>query len=569
MRTRTTYRRLWVLGALLLSIGSGYGADDPASAAGSAPQPVAASWLGDAGNFIHRSERISANNPDGKAFTFTVHRHVWKSAEAGWNPNQGDFQLRVLGPDGAEQVKGTIPAGDGETTLQVPAGAKGVYTLAIKPAGYGLCWVECSLPQLVLDCPYWRESASQTCVQLHVMAPRRWYFYVPVGVTRFQVRHVVLTSQTHREDYGFLVVNPRGQRVEALYGGKSLEMMPTSGGPHPPFKHPLEPVPITRTVEVDPGTDGRFWSLWITGGDSHNYSDLSLMFEGIPSCLASSPEQWFDPRTGQAGAAKVYEEAVIRAADTVDAGGKIAPPYPRYMCSPTPFLGDEDYNGWRGPHTVWVSNPEGRKIEFGVCTYLPSQDDRAKPVAVKVTGPKKGAPLEKALPLDKTFVLPDEGVGIYRVDCDAPRWFPWTYPAGPIVMQGRPTAEGGTRFTLETGIARQWYFMVPSGTEQFKAVVEVKNPLHVLKVEVHAPDRIQEEAAVRGGGRRELDVPVAPQLAGRIWFVRLEVGSATRFVSGKGNPSQANIEADIELRGVPGFLAPTWEQWFDPERGGK
>ena len=554
---------VFALGVVLVSAGMVDGVDAPA------PGPVAASWLGDAGNFIQRSERILANNPDGKAFTFTIHRHVWKSAEAGWNPNQGDYQLRVLGPDGVEQAGGTIPSGDGEATLQVPPGAKGVYTLTIKPAGYGLCWVECSLPQLVLDCPYWRDPSSKEWSQLHAMVPRRWYFYVPAGTARFQVRHVVLTSQTHREDYGFLVVNPRGQRVEGFYGGKSLEMMPTSGSPHDAFKYSLAPVPVTRTIEVDPGTDGRFWSLWITGGDSHNYSDLSLMFDGIPSCLASSPEQWFDPRTGQAGQAKVYEEAVIRAPDTVDARGNVHEPYPRYMCSPSPFLGDEDYNGWRGPHSVWVSNPEGRKIEFGVCTYIPSQDDLAKPVAVKVDGPKKGAPLEMELPLNKTLFLPDEGAGVYRVDCDGARWFPWTCPAGPIVIQGRPTAGGGALFALETGIARQWYFSVPAGTRQFKAGVEVKNPLHVLKVEVHAPDRIQEELAVRGGERREIEVSVPPQMAGRIWFVRLEVGSGTRFVSGKDNPTQLNIEADLELRGVPGFLAPTWEQWFSPERAGQ
>jgi hypothetical protein len=22
----------------------------------------------------------------------------------------------------------------------------------------------------------------------------------------------------------------------------------------------------------------------------------------------------------------------------------------------------------------------------------------------------------------------------------------------------------------------------------------------------------------------------------------------------------------LDLKGVPGYLAPTWEQWFDPER---
>ena len=536
-------------------------------APGGAQEPAPGSWLGDAGNFFQRPTRILANNPSGVAFTMTVHRHVWKAA-GDW-ANGGNYALRILAPDGTEQAKGTIPSGDDAATLQVPAGAKGVYTLEIKPAGYGLAWVECSLPQLVAECPYWQDATAKDWIQLHVMTPRRWYFYVPAGTRRFQVRHVILTSQTHREDYGFLVMNPRGQRVEAFYGGKSLDMSPTSGSPRPGFTLPLAPVPITRTVEVDPGTDGRFWNLWITGGDSHNFSDLSLMFDGLPSYLASSPEQWFDPRTGLSAPKRVYDEAVIRTPDTVDAKGNVHDPYPRYFCTPSPFLGDEDYNGWRGAHTVWLLNPENRKIEFGVQTYTPSAEDQTNRVAIKVTGPKKDTLLEQALPLGKSVSLAEAGAGVYRVDCDSPRWFPWTFPAPPIVIQGQPTKDGGTRFALETGVARHWFFMVLPGTKQFKVAVEVRDPLHVLRVEVHAPDRLLDELAVRGGARRELVVPVPAQLAGRIWFIRTEIGSATRFVSSKGHPTQVNIEADIELQGVPGYLAPTWEQWFDPERPGK
>jgi hypothetical protein len=420
---------------------------------------------------------------------------------------------------------------------------------------------------LVAECPFHEEG--QRLFQLHAMIPRRWYFHVPVGTRKFQVRHVILTSQTHREDFGFLVVNPRGQRVEAFYGGKSLDMNPTSGSPRPGFTQWLVPVPITRTVEVDPGTDGRFWSVWITGGDSHNFSDLTIMLDGVPSYFASSPEQWFDPRTGQSPVRPVYDETVIRQPDIVDAQGKVSAPYPRYFCSPSPFLGDEDYNGWRGAHTVWLFNPENRKIEFGVQTYTPSAEEQGIPVKVKVTGPKQETLAEQALPLEKSLVIPAAGAGVYRVDSDGPRWFPWTHPAPPIVIQGRPTGDGGARFALETGIARHWYFMVPPKTAQFKVAVTVRNPLHVLRVEVHAPDRLLEELAVRGGAKREIVVPVEPQLAGRIWFIRTEIGSATRFVSGKGSPTQVNIEADLDLYGVPGYLAPTWEQWFDPEKASR
>jgi hypothetical protein len=83
-------------------------------------------------------------------------------------------------------------------------------------------------------------------------------------------------------------------------------------------------------------------------------------------------------------------------------------------------------------------------------------------------------------------------------------------------------------------------------------------------VAVHAPNRLVDELYARGGARQEVVVGVPPGLSGLIWFLRTELGGSTRFVSGKGNPRQLTVEADIELHGVPGFLAPTWGQWFDP-----
>lgn len=550
-------RLLALCTVLLLALAAGVAQD--------AAPLTAASWLGDAGHFLLGDFPLYANNPDGKAFTVTVHRHIWKFSGG---TNQGDYAIRVLAPDGAVKATGTIPSGDASTLLQVPAGTKGVYKIDYRGAGYPLTWVECSLPQMVAESRFWQgESWPRGLFQLHAMTPRRWYFYVPAGTRKFQIRHVIGEGQTHREDYGFFVMNPRGQRVEALFGGKPLDMSPTAGI-RSGFTLPLASVPITRTIEVDPGTDGRFWSVWATGGDSHNYSDLSMMLDGVPSYFASSPEQWFDPRTGETPPRRLYDEAVIRVPDTVDASGKASPPYPRYFCSPSPFLGDEDYNSWRGPHTVWLFNPENRPIEFGVQSYLLASEDQAKPVAVKVTGPRQNVLAQQALALEKSLVIPAAGAGVYQVECDGAHWFPWTHPASPIVMQGQPLADGSARFALETGVARHWYFLVPPGTKQFTVAVTVRDPLNVLRVEVHAPDRLQEEMAVRGGARREMVVPVDPQLAGRLWFLRTEIGSATRFTSGKGNPRQVNIEADLELRGVPGYLAPTWEQWFDPAKPG-
>lgn len=362
MRAMKTVRVSVFVAAFLCMPAAVSRAQESAPAGG---MPAARSWLGDAGHFMQTSPRVFANNPDGRRFTVTVHRHLWK---VGGGLGGGTYTFRVLGPNGDEKAAGRIPAGEGSATVTVPAGAKGVNGIAIKPAGYDLAWVETSLAQLVAASePF--DAVGKRAFQLHAMVPRRWCFYVPAGTRRFQVRHVIEPEQTHREDFGFFVMSPRGQRVQALFGGKSLEMSPTSGM-RPGFTLPLAPVPVTRTSEVDPGTAGRFWSLWIAGGDSYNYSDLMLRLDGVPPYFAPAPEQWFDPNTGQGAPALVYDEAVIRHPDVVDAEGKVGEPYPRYYCTPAPFLGDEDYNGWRGARTVWLSNPANRKIEFGVQTYL-------------------------------------------------------------------------------------------------------------------------------------------------------------------------------------------------------
>lgn len=543
---RTTILAFLILGSL--------------AATASAQSAASRSWLGDAGHFLQTSPRILVNNPEGKAFTVTVHHHLWKvDATIG-----GDCTFSVLEPGGVERAAASIPAGEASATVTVPAGARGVYEIETKTSGYSLTWVETSLAQMVAQAePF--DALEGRAFQLHAMTPRRLYFYVPVGTKTFRVRHVIQTGQTHREDFGFFVMNPRGQRVDAIFGGKSLAMSPTSGQ-RPGFTLPLAPVPVTRTIEVDPGTAGRFWNLWISGGDSHNYSDLMLQLEGVPPYFAPSPEQWFDPATGQAAPELVYDESLIRHPDTVDAQGKSREPYPRYFCTPAPFLGDEDYNGWRGPHTVWLANLGNRKIEFGVQTYLAPPEERSVPVAVRVTGPAGKELLERKLPLGTSLVIPAAGTGVYRVACDGRRWFPWTHPAPPTVIEGQPTVEGGRRFAIETGIARHWFFKVPAETKAFKIVVNVLDSNHVLRVEVHAPDRIVEELAVRGGLRREIAVAVESPLADRIWFLRTEIGSATRFVTAKGDPRQLTIEADLDLQGVPGYLAPTWEQWFDPRQ---
>ena len=68
-----------------------------------------------------------------------------------------------------------------------------------------------------------------------------------------------------------------------------------------------------------------------------------------------------------------------------------------------------------------------------------------------------------------------------------------------------------------------------------------------------------------GGAPRDIAVPVPQGLDGCIWFLRLSVASATRLLGqGADNRRSAQIDPDVELHGVPGYLSPTWEQFFDP-----
>lgn len=527
-----------------------------------------ASWLGDAGHFFMGSPRILASNPEGRAFTVTVHRHVWKTTGS-W-ANKGDYQVRVFGPAADQVAAGTIPSGSGNVEVKVPEGGRGSYRIEIKPSGYGLHWVECSLERMV------------ACGDFHMetILPRHWYFFVPAGTRRFTVK--VKHSGTHRQDYGFFIVSPRGQRVEAIYGGKPLDMSPTVAM-LPGFTRQWAPTLTERVIDVDPGADGRFWSVWSCGGDSHNFGGAAVVLEGVPSCMASAPEQWFDPETGQPAPRLVYDESRIRWEDTQDGKGVWHEPYPHYICSPSPFLGDEDYNGWRGPHTVWLLNPENRALDLNTGTYLAASSEVLAPVKIRVTGPKGGIlhdgavqPTVYTLPkpeeveafsrpsLERNLPIPADGAGVYRMDVDAGRWFPWTRPATPVVIEGRPAGNGAARFALETGTVRHWYLQVPKGTTRFRVGVRVQDPLHALRVEVHAPNRLVDELYVKGGAPQEAVIAVPPALSGLTWFLRIEPGGSTRYVSGKGDPRQVNVEADLDLQGVPGYLAPTWEQWFDP-----
>jgi hypothetical protein len=524
--------------------------------------PARAGSLGDGGHFLSQFvPEIALHNPTGGAFTVTAHRYIWPVS--GFN---GGFQFTVKSPSGT--VVAAVKQGPLErmATLAVPAGEAGVYTLTGGLGGYGLAWLESSLDRLVAKCADTGSLAEgkpgYQAFMLHAMAPRRWTFFVPQGTERFEVQVVLGTYQTHREDYGLIVMNPRGQRVAALYGGVSIRKPRLT-----------ESEPVGCVVEPDPGTTGRFWSLWVTGGDSHCYSDLRIVLKGGPPVLAQSPEQWFDPETGTPPPRLIYDESPIRHVETnapVDRRTGKPRSTDFYRWAPAPFLGDEDYNGVRGLATVCLLNPENRPIRFGAGSYLPPPE--GLPIHYSVSAPDGFALLKtNTLFMHKNeydILIPPVGAGIYRVTVDSPTWYAWSEPAVPMVLEGRPQRGGRHLFRLQVSTGRHWFFRVPKGTARFSVAVRVADPDHVLAIEVHAPDRLIEPAYVRGGQPRTLAIEVPKGLDGMIWFLRTDVGSSTRFLSrDAARPRHTRIDADITLRGVPGYLAPTWEQWFDPEAG--
>jgi len=505
----------------------------------------ASSHLGDGGHFFQFMEYAYANNPDGRAFTFTVHRDV---SPAEW-ANRGDVNVLAYAPDGTEISKSAIKSGEGRAVVNVPAGTPGVYRLRVEG---GYTWLECSLDQLVAGCGDWamKDGPFKTFM-IHAIVPRRWYFFVPPATTDFQFKTTVMPFQSHKEDYGLILMSPKGQRMAGLFGGKPRDVERTL---------PNDPRPVVANIEVDPGTDGRFWSIWACGGDSHNYSDLQVQVTGVPPYFAPSPEQWFDPTTGKPAPIMLADEIV---------GPKFRENYSKYTVAP--FLGDLDYNGVRGPAAILISNRDNRKIDFYSGSYfLPAG---RFPVKYRVTGPR-GAVVAEAEsfmthsdPMDWAHVaIPASGAGTYRVDVDAGHWLAWSEPSVPMVLAGKaiPGAGGGSSFPLEIGIARNWYFKVPAGVRKFAVAATVADPAHVLQAEVNAPDRLMDVLMARGGRRSEIEIDVPDGLDGKIWFLRMSVGSATRFLSEDIRaPKHVRINADLELRGVQGYLSPTWEQWFD------
>jgi hypothetical protein len=248
-------------------------------------------------------------------------------------------------------------------------------------------------------------------------------------------------------------------------------------------------------------------------------------------------------------------------------------------------LGDPDADELRCPAQVALWNPEDRELRFVIGTYLPrgmfpDEEDQKKHgwehlpeeahdhADILITGTDGTPVLKESAPLlhlhgherwDRTIRT---GKGVATVDITgAEHFWTYTYPATPAVLVGETIEDNWRRFRFEIGTARSWFFFVPKGVRSFAVRARAAHDTDVIDMEVNAPDRT---AARLFGNRGEQTVTVPDGLDGKVWHVHVDFGEATTFVSDLPRPRFPSLDITLDLQGVPGYLAPTWEQWFDP-----
>ncbi len=505
--------------------------------------------IGDWGHFLGYTPHIYINNPEGKAFEVTLHVMKWP---IDWN--SPTTKAEVIDPNGEVIVKGKHKLKNAECTLEIPAGPEGVYEVRT----HTNIWVSSTLDESVV----WTGEPHKHIVEgdrtiFGCTVPRRWWFWVPRGTTSFTcyaMRAGRYMSQ--REDWGFFIITPRGQRIKALWG-------------QPPITKKYQQQQKVKVL-VEPGAAGRFWSFRAAYGDSHNYSNVNISFEGVPPYLARSPEEWFNPKTGEQPKPKIYDETPFiqsapKSAPKKNAMKKRWPNLDHF--SPCPSLGDPDGALVWGDGKFALWNPEGRKLKFRVGTYLPRADAENE-AQLTVTGPDGKTVIDKKVSIShihgehgaprRTLDL-DEGVSTVQV-AGTERWFSYTYPATPLVLIGE---EQGTwaEFRLTTATTRNWYFYVPEGTKKFRVRAKAKHETDVMHMQVCAPDRT---LGLIYGRQGNTVVKVPPHLDGKVWHLRPAVSSASRMITRKKPYRYQTMPLTIGMKGVPGYLAPTPGQWFHP-----
>jgi hypothetical protein len=507
--------------------------------------PAGETALGDAGHSLRFVSALHVLNPEGQPFEVWFQRMLFPQPQMYGNP----LRVTVTAPDGDVLLTEDLPptVENAPVPVTVPAAGRGVYRIGVDGGGsYWHCRV--SLPRAVVEVAEPGAAADDHARPVFTpMVPRRWWFWVPADALRFTVRAKRLGFMSQREDYGLTVCSPRGQRMAVLWG------QPNPGAPA------IE----ERTILVEPGSAGRFWSLEIRLGDSHTFSDVNVSLEGVPPYLAPSPEAWFDPGTGKPAPVVVYDDAQFMQF----ARNEAARNRNVVNWSPCPSLGDPDGCEIPAPARFALWNPDGRELLFKIGTYI----TRPQPDTARVTFSRAdGATLfEKRVMLatlhDVKTGWPDERLltgrepVFVRVE-DAEHFIAFTYPATPLVLIASEV-DGWNRFGVEVGTARNWYFFVSPGTRTFAVRMDTGAAADVADLEINAPDRTM---AKLYGTTGETLVHVPPDQSGKIWHFRLDVGAATRFETVGPRPRHTTIRLTLDLRGVPGYLSPTWEQWFDP-----
>jgi len=543
--------------------------------AGCAPPSRGETALGDAGHYLTGDTQVLLSNPTGRAFQVTLRRFPWWIG-GGWN--QEKMPVCITAPDGSTAVDTVAVVGDEGATIEVPAGPKGVYTLS--PAtrnGLHYWYLTASLRRSVA----WARVVQGDAFDDHwfmcnPFVPRRWYFWVPPGTKDFTVVAQNCRGRSQREDHGLTVFSPRGQRFAVLWGQANADEPTVKMG-----KHALR---LQKAhILVEPGSAGRFWAIDVRMGDSHTYSDVNFALVGVPPYVSRSPEEWFDASTGKPPEVPLYDDSEFVQSDR-SAEARARHPLVHHW-TPCPALGDPDACELRCPARIALWNPEGRELKFVIGTYLPRNmfpgpldpkthqwpklaDADHDHALVAISGPRGRALLKERVPLKHLHGEPGymrilrPGPGVTFIDVqEAVHFWTYTYPATPAVLVGRDAPDGWRRFRLDAGTARNWYFLVPRGTTEFSLRASAADATDVMLLEVGSPDRV---VAMAYGRSAEKTIAVPQGMDGKVWHVRLDFGGATRFVSSAAKPRFPSLDVTLELKGVPAYLAPTWEQWFDP-----
>ena len=442
----------------------------------------AAVRIGDHGHYVMAQPFIQVLNPDGREWTFQLHRYQWWIGEGAWNTP--DIRIHITNPEGAVIFDEAVVTPVDSDIITVPAGPKGVYQIFGSSAGGNLnFWaLTASLDHAVLDLSIKKEERLDFRLpQFCPFVPRMWSFWVPPGTERFKLRAYNFHGRSHREDHGLTVYSPRGQRMGALWG----QANPTGclEGEFLDKKFPMQELDII----VENGTAGRFWTIEVAMGDSHNYSDINFTFDGIPPYIAQIPEWWFNPETGEVPSIPQYDETEFIQSNLTPE--KKLPGGIEHW-TPCPSFVDPDANELPCPQTIALWNPEGRELQLVIGTYLPrgiqNEDgtwrngaavkseadlDHAR---VNIATEKKDTLFDDRIPLYQlhgqkdpkfTHTLNYKGVITLNVN-EAEHFWGYTYPAVPTVLVGVKGQRVGVRSDIASLIGQLLTMEVTTATQK-------------------------------------------------------------------------------------------------------